>query len=230
MYSSTADIFHLPHQKEGTLCLNSGCTTPLPPQQLPCSSKAGILLLLNSAHAKTVIQKSPTHWRVLARAHTHTHTHTRTKSGLHFVLVTGCVLFQPNKLESHKHKYVYSLVKNIFSRYCSIQQAWLVNYSVWTSEEGGTSQQKQGLMALKLGALWRGEEGLFTWSIGVKCFRRLQSEKQVVLGQTGSLGVWCAVVERSGLHGSVVLTVQWSSRFSGLRRLPASHSRLNRSK
>ena len=61
-----------------------------------------------------------------ARAHTHTHTHTRTKSGLHFVLVTGCVLFQPNKLESHKHKYVYSLVKNIFSRYCSIQQAWLV--------------------------------------------------------------------------------------------------------
>lgn len=126
------------------------------------------------------------------------------------MLVTQSVFFQPNKPESHKHKYVYSLVKNIFSRYCLIQQAWLVNYGVWTSEERGTSQQKQRQVALKLGALWRGEEGLFTWSIGVKCFRRLQSEKQVVFGQTGSLGV-CDV---QWLRG-VAFTVQSSSWFSG---------------
>ena len=142
------------------------------------------------------------------------------------MLVTQSVFFQPNKPESHKHKYVYSLVKNIFSRYCSIQQAWLVNYGVWTSEERGTSQQKQRQVALKLGALWRGEEGLFTWSIGVKCF------SETAVRKAGGLWsdwlpwcVWCAVVERSGLHGSVVLMVQRASRFSGLWRLPAFHSR-----
>lgn len=220
MYSSTADIFHLPHQKE-----------------VHSSSVVGVLLpyLLNSCHAPQKLVYSSSSIAYMQNlsfknlqlikstcTRTHTSTHTHIKSVLHFLLVTQSVFFQPNKPESHKHKYVYSLVKNIFSRYCSIQQAWLVNLwrlNLWGKRDQPAKAETSGPQT------W----STVTWGRGVIYMEhRSETLSETAVRKAGGLWSdwlpWCVMCTGwevlsswfSGPHGSVGFKVQWSLKVTSL--------------